>query len=333
MKLISQNNIPDLRVIHQKKPASTDLEAIENELCNTLLNSEGTIKDMCIHMASAGGKRVRPLLVLNCGLIFSGSHELLNQAALAAELIHMATLAHDDIIDGSQLRRGKFTLNKIWGNHSSVLCGDFLFARAFGILSGHRLYNSLAYMIEAIDNMCNGEIKQAENKFNIYMNREKYYEQITMKTARFLECCCKSGASIGDADEKQLDAAGKYGLNIGLAFQIIDDILDFQGNEAIMGKQKGEDLREGIITLPLILLMKKEKFKPLVQSIIGKNSITENDFELLLEMLISEGTIELSRKIALSHIDQALLFLQFLPHSPYKKVLEDMAEALFYRQS
>lgn len=333
MSIAPQKIKAALNHIRNKQEASPEIKEIEYELHNALSDSEGTIKEMCSHMAGSGGKRIRPLLVLYCGAAFSRPSGNLNNAAVAAELIHMATLAHDDIIDDSQMRRGKPTLNKVWGNHSGVLCGDYLFAKAFGILSENKLYKSLSLMIEAIDSMCNGEILQAGNKFNINMDLEIYYKQIIKKTAKFLECCCKSGASIAEANEPQTAAIGKYGLNLGLAFQIIDDILDYQGNEDIMGKPKGEDLRQGIITLPLILLLGSDKYGSMAKGIINKKIISGMDYAIISDLLVNTGFIEQSHKIALSHIDQALECLKAIPDTPYRDTLNNLAEALRFRQS
>lgn len=313
--------------------AIPEIKAIESDIYNALSDSQGTIKEMCSHMINSGGKRIRPLLVIYCGLVFSKPSTDLTKAAVAAELIHMATLAHDDIVDNSNMRRGRPTLNKVWGNHSGVLCGDYLFAKAFGILSENKLYNSLALMVEAIGSMCSGEIMQAENRFNINMNLDIYFEQITKKTAKFLECCCKSGASIGGADEVQTAAIGKYGLNIGLAFQIIDDILDYRGNEDVMGKPKGEDLRQGIITLPLLLLQNTDKYGSATNDIIRKKKFVDMDYEILNKILVTSGSLVKSHKIAVSHINTALKCLKSLPDTPYRGVLSSLAEMLKFREN
>ena len=333
MSIAPQKTKNDFSRIRHKAEAFPEIKAIECEINNALSDSDGPIREMCSHITGSGGKRVRPLLVLYCGMVFSNPSDNLAKAAVAAELIHMATLAHDDIIDNSETRRGRPTLNKVWGNNYSVLCGDYLFAKAFGILSENKLYKSLTLMVEAIDSMCNGEIQQAENRFNINMNLEIYYEQITKKTAKFLECCCKSGASIGGADDIQTAAIGKYGLNLGLAFQIIDDLLDYCGNEDIMGKPKGEDLRQGIITLPIIFLQNNDKYRHAANDIINKKLISEKDYAILMDLLVNTGAIDQSHKIALSHIDKALVYLKALPDTPYRDVLNNLAEMLRFREN
>jgi heptaprenyl diphosphate synthase len=283
---------------------------------------------MCNHMVKAGGKRIRPLLVLYSGLVFSGLNDKLIDASVAAELIHMASLAHDDIIDNSDFRRSKPSVNHLWGNHFSVLCGDYLFASAFGILSGGRLLQSLDLMIEAIENMCAGEIIQAENKFKHDMDIGTYYKQITGKTAVFFQCCCKSGASLGCASPYQVKALGEYGLNMGIAFQIIDDILDFRGNAKVMGKPAGEDLRQGVITLPVILLLNDIKYGSMVGEMIRSHSIEARDIETVNNFLDQSGALEEAFAIAGSHIDKARECLSILPQNDFTGFLDTLPDML-----
>ncbi len=309
------------------------IKIVEQKLYNLISGCSGVVSEMYTHILNSGGKRVRPLLVLYSGLAFSDISEDLVTASAAAELIHMATLAHDDVIDKSELRRNRPSLNKLWGNQFSILCGDFLFSKAFGILSGNKLFKSLDLMIEAIDNMCNGEILQADNSFNFTMDINDYYKQIEKKTAIFIQCCCKSGAAIGGANEQQIKAIGEYGLNIGLAFQIIDDILDFCGNPIVTGKPQGEDLRQGILTLPLLLLLSDDKYEHQLKKIITKKVYNDEDYSFIADILCSSGAIEKSQKIAAAHIDKAQEYLKFIPNSQYKDLLYNFAEMLKLRNN
>ena len=303
-------------------------DLIEIAIEKSLYGNKGAICDMCNHMVKAGGKRIRPLLVLYSGLAFSGLTDELVNASAAAELIHMASLVHDDIIDKSNFRRSKPSVNHLWGNHFSVLCGDYLFARAFGILSGERLLFSLDLMIEAIENMCEGEIIQAENKFKQDMDTAAYYRQISGKTAIFFQCCCRSGAGIGRANQLQIDAIGEYGLNMGIAFQIIDDILDFRGDVKAMGKPVGEDLRQGVITLPVILLLKDVKYGSLVREMISNRRIETRDIETVNSLLDESGAIDEAFAIADSYIDKARASLQILPKSDFTSFLDSLPDML-----
>lgn len=309
------------------------IEAIESEIYNSLMDSKGAIRDMCNHILGAGGKRIRPLLVLYSGLIFSEPTPELLLAAAAAELIHMASLVHDDIIDESPLRRNKPSINKVWGNHFAVLCGDYLFAKAFSILSSNRLIKSLDYMVEAIQSMCYGEIFQAGDRFREDVDIDTYYDRIAKKTAIFLDCCCKSGAAVCGASEKQIQTLGEYGLNLGLAFQIIDDILDFCGDAGMMGKPKGEDLRQGNITLPLVLLLKNDKYCIWIKDIIRKRDFSPQVINEIVNVLNSSGIIDESFNTMVSHIGKAKHCLGLLPESRHVNLLYDITEMLQARMN
>lgn len=310
------------------------LQLIERKMHRFLGDVQGTMRKMCLHIATSGGKRVRPLLVLNSGLIFSEVTNDLINTAVAAELIHMASLVHDDIIDKSELRRNKPSVNKLWGNQYGVLCGDYLYAKAFNILSKSSSSSScLRIMVEAIENMCDGEIIQAENRFNSNMTSEIYYSQISKKTASLLASCCSCGAIIGGADDSHIGSMYEYGINIGLAYQIIDDILDFCGDSKIMGKPQGEDLRQGIITLPVLLLLNQTTCQQDVRNILNKDQYTDQDIETINRYLIDYGAIEEAYKIAYAHIDTAKSLVDRFPSSPYKQFLLAHADKLKTRKS
>ena len=301
---------------------------IEKELQNSLSDSKGVIREMCNHIMLTKGKRVRPILVINSGLVFSPMSENLIYAATAAELIHMASLVHDDIIDESPLRRKLPSVNKAFGKHYAVLCGDYLFAKAFEILSKRDFNRSMGLMVAAIQNMCHGEIIQAEGRINHEIDMDIYYERISRKTAIFLANCCKSGASVAGADDEQIEIIGEFGLNIGYSFQIIDDILDYIGSIEVMGKPRGEDLRNGNITMPVIFLLENNEYKKWIKDIIEKDEITDKTVGNITIALKESGAIEKSLKIAQSHIDVAKKCLGMLPKSRYIDFLNSMADAL-----
>lgn len=327
MRIIPQEMKSSLQSLKFNLNSVPDMEIVEVELYNALSDSKGSIREMCSHVLNAGGKRVRPMLVLYSGMAFSKPAIELVNAAVAAELIHMASLVHDDIIDDSALRRNKPSANKIWGKHFSVLCGDYLFAKAFGILSGNRLIRSMDFMVYAIQNMCHGEIQQAAGRFQ-EVSMEEYYERITQKTAIFLECCCKSGAAIAGANDLQVQLMGEYGLNLGLAFQIIDDIMDFCGDPAVMGKPKYEDLRQGNITMPAILLFKDDRYGEWIREIAGKKQWTRQILDEVAAVLETTGIIEKSFEAAAVHIDKAKHCLSLLPESANIEFLNNVADML-----
>jgi heptaprenyl diphosphate synthase len=313
---------------------SVDVMALaENGVQEAIADSEGVVREMCDHIAQSGGKRIRPQLVVYSGLTISRINNRMICAAVAAELIHMASLVHDDIIDVSDLRRGKPSVNKQWGNHAAVLCGDWLFAKAFGILSGKGLADSMVYMVDAIQSMCHGELIQASNKNYIDISLDAYYEQIVKKTAKLLECCCKSGAVAGCAKSPEIKALGEFGLNIGKAFQIIDDVLDFRGNTGKMGKPKGEDLRQGIITLPVILLMQDKEFGGQARELISMGNCRAKDVAAINSMLIASGAMEKAYGVADSFINLAQSHLVGLPDSKSKVYLNNLASSLRRREN
>lgn len=331
MALISQELILNTSI--GKGMRDTNLiTLVEKGINEALDDSRGAVRDMCAHIAGAGGKRIRPQLVLYSGLAFSKVTAKMVHAAVAAELIHMASLVHDDIIDISELRRGKPTINKLWGNHAAVLCGDWLFAQAFRILSGRGLSGIMGYMVDAIQCMCQGELLQAANNGNLNTSVDAYFEQITMKTAKLLECSCMAGAAAGRANKEEIKALGDFGLNIGMAFQIIDDILDIRGNSGLMGKPKGEDIRQGIITLPVILLLQDERYGCTARELISKARLDEENLTALRDLLAKCGSLDKAYAIGGSYIDKALGNLDGLPDSESKGFLHELATSLRQRE-
>lgn len=333
METLRRNIEPGFLNLKFDKNNIPEIELIENALHDTLLDSAGVIRAMCSHVMDAGGKRIRPLLVLYSGLAFSGLNDSLVNASVAAELIHMASIVHDDIIDNSALRRSKPSINSIWGNQFAVLCGDYLFARAFSILSGYRLNRSMEFMVLAIQNMCSGEILQASERFNTGISLDRYYEIIAGKTAVFLECCCKSGAAISGAGREQIQAVGEYGRNLGYAFQIVDDILDFCGDAEKMGKPGNEDLCQGNITMPLIFLLRNDRYGKWAEKIIAGREFTVRNIEDITAALKELGIIENCFDAARSHIETAKFSLSLIPDSYPVRLLSDMADMLQARMN
>lgn len=306
-----------------------EIQLIELELINVLSDSRGKIRDMCTSILNAGGKRIRPLLAMYSGLLFSPVNRDMIMGAVSVELIHMASLVHDDIIDNSNLRRNKPSVNSLWGNHFAVLCGDYLFSKAFGILSKLKSSRCMDLMVKSIQNMCHGEILQADNKYNFDMDIDTYYEIISKKTGSLIENSCRMGAVISGSGEKYEEAVGGYGLNIGLAFQIIDDILDICGKTDKMGKPKFEDIGQGNMTLPMIILLKNKKYKDVVKNILKR----KEDLKSISIMLMDLNIINTCFDIAEEHIKKAKSCLAFLPKSEYTQKLYQLADLLMIREN
>jgi heptaprenyl diphosphate synthase len=243
----------------------------------------------------------------------------------------MASLIHDDIIDKSDNRRGNNTVNYIHGNHAAVLAGDYIFAKAFAVLSSHKLLREMEYLVEAIQEMCDGEVKQADEYFDTDLTVEKYFNRIGKKTAVLLSSCCKAGAAASGSGNAYIDAMGEYGTNVGYAFQIIDDVLDFTGDEKKLGKPRGIDLMQGNVTLPVILLMEDSHYGEWIKSIIRKKNITKKEFYDISQLLSSSGAIKKSYDIAGKCAAKAKSSIYSIPDSPYRAILLNLAEKVVSR--
>jgi heptaprenyl diphosphate synthase len=308
--------------------ALASIENINQALTDTLSDSRGIIGEICRNLLKAGGKRIRPLLTIHSGLIFGGPTRDLLDAALAMELVHMASLIHDDIIDESSLRRNQPSVNRLWGNQAAVLGGDYLFAKAFSVLAEKNLIFNLNLTVQAIQAMCEGEINQAAEKFKLDLTKEEYVERIVQKTAVLLQCSCKSGAFIGAATQTQIEQIGGYGLNLGIAFQIVDDILDFLGDSAVMGKPKHEDLTQGNLTLPAFLLLEHPQHGPWFKDLIGRKRFSMEELAQVDKILAGTGMIQKSFAIANSYIEKAKQCLAGLPDNSERATLMEMADKL-----
>lgn len=313
-------------VLEASSFASTAL--LEAEIVEVIKDSQGPVRDICFHILNAGGKRIRPLLVWHSGLMFGPESEELKLTAVAVELIHMASLIHDDIIDGAEFRRNRPTVQKQWGNHRAVLGGDYLFAKAFGVLADSGLVKPLGIMVRAIQEMCQGEILQDEDQFNSKVSLERYYDRITKKTAVLLEASCKAGALVSGATELQAASFGLFGLNLGLAFQIIDDILDLCGDERKMGKPKYTDLIKGNLTLPIILLMEEPQYQGWLMEILKERDLDQSIFMKIEKAVEESGVRDRAFAIGVSHLEQARRILKHYQENPASQFLEELINML-----
>ena len=235
--------------------AGTDLAAVEEMLFDCIASDSQAMQDVIRHVFRRPGKRLRPALVLLTGSLYPSKNENVLKVATAAELIHTASLIHDDIIDSSSWRRNQPSVNASYGNRPAVLAGDYLFARAFEMIAlcEHvQLFRSFSRVVSV---MCEGEMEQARHLFNLDRTKEEYLHDAYRKTAALMETCCGAGARLSGLDIKAIESLEHYGRNLGMAFQLIDDLLDIAGDSLVMGKPANSDIREGIITLPYIYLM------------------------------------------------------------------------------
>ena len=305
-----------------------------NELIINRLNSEvGLVENIGQYIIDAGGKRLRPLLVLlsanSCG--YKGSQH----AALAAiiEFIHTATLLHDDVVDTSDLRRGRATANAKFGNAPSVLVGDFLYSRAFQMLVEIDNMSIMKIIADTTNIISEGEVQQLINAGNPDTSEAAYNEVIRKKTAQLFDAAAETGALLAGASPKQQAAMGRYGHHLGMAFQLVDDALDYNGNTKDLGKNIGDDLAEGKPTLPLIYAMKNGTQE---QTILIRQTIEEGGIEkmdAILEAINTTGALDYTMACAKEHAFQAKNCLKDLPNSSAQKALLELADFAIQRTS
>ncbi|NNF16648.1 MAG: octaprenyl diphosphate synthase [Gammaproteobacteria bacterium] len=308
-----------------KSLMADDLTAIDNEIRHQLHSDVALIDQVSHYIINSGGKRLRPMLVVLGARAMGCDDAMPVKAAAIIEFIHTATLLHDDVVDESELRRGRRTAHEVWGNQASVLVGDFLYSRAFQMMVeiGHmRIMDILA---EATNTIAEGEVLQLINVNDPDTTEEAYLQVIHRKTAKLFEAGLRIAAVLTRQDPQSETQMAQYGLHLGTAFQLIDDVLDYSGSSTKLGKHVGDDLAEGKPTLPLIYAMKNgtDAQKQLIQNAIEAGGLDQID--AVVTAIESTGALKYTEQFARRESDSALQALQALPASPYREALEALA--------
>ena len=318
------------------QPIDSELLRVEALLREELSSVVQTAFAASRHILDAGGKRLRPSLVILSAKACEQDCDTSRVVAIAAavEMIHMATLMHDDVIDGADSRRGRRTASSFWGNQVSVLTGDYMLSKAtslFGRDGDIRLIQTLS---EATISMTEGEIRQIEFQGNTDALSDQYLSIISDKTAEFMSACCRLGVIVAGGSPEAGAALGAYGLNLGLAFQITDDLLDLIGDPEVTGKPVGGDIREGKITLPIILALEKASTsdRARVEEIVHGDGASAGDIEFIRQLVHDADAEEGTRSIAADYIKRAIENLNALPESEYRTSLEDLARLILRRK-
>lgn len=314
-------------------PLQEDIRSVERLI---LSQADGYHKDL--HAAlelllSAGGKRVRPTLTFLVGKMLGAPHDLLVTLGASIEMLHTATLVHDDLIDGSLLRRGSPTLNSQWTPGATVLTGDFLFACAARLAAESNSIPLMKLFAKTLTVIVNGEINQLfENRCRI--NRDSYYRRIYAKTASLFETTAATAAMISPVAEDIIEDMRRFGYEIGMAFQIMDDVLDFTSEQATLGKPVGNDLRQGLITLPTIYYCETHANDTDVKKLNSETwSIDEQVTNHLVESVRRSDAIQLSIHEAKQSVDRSLSYLEKQPGGQYRQALEDLANYIVQRNN
>ncbi|WXU00710.1 MAG: Octaprenyl diphosphate synthase [Catillopecten margaritatus gill symbiont] len=316
-----------------QKLIQDDITATDAVLVEHLSSDVALINQMSGYIVNAGGKRLRPLLLLLCARAtgYQGTHHHL--MAVVIELIHTATLLHDDIVDESELRRGKDTANEVWGNAASVLVGDFLYSRAFQMMVKPESMQIMTILSKATNEIAQGEVLQLLNCQNAALTEAEYYQVIERKTAVLFQAATQIGGILSEVDEVQEQALKDYGLHLGNAFQIIDDVLDYQSDAKTMGKEVGDDLSEGKTTLPMIYALENTSGadKQLLEDAI--NNADNSKIEQVITILQSVNAFEYTREQAQKSADLAKQALNMINDSEYKAALIALCDLSLQRKS
>jgi len=300
-----------------------DLDQVEKEIGLESVSSVEAVTYISQYLQTGGGKRLRPILVLLCGKLFGPAEPALVRMAAVVEMIHTATLVHDDVIDLAKTRRGRPSINVVWGNHTSVLAGDWLYMQAFQVALRERKFALLDILIELTQRMVEGELLQLDRIGKIAVSETDYMELIDRKTASLFAACARLGAVCGNATAEQETKLGEYAWNLGIAFQLIDDILDFTSREKILGKPVGNDLREGKVTLPLIYALESAdaEERKLVETVLADGNYDQVPFSKILHILKRYNSIERAEERARSFTEKARQIIGEFPESAFQKAL------------
>jgi octaprenyl-diphosphate synthase len=309
-----------------KSLAANDLNSMDEVIKERLFTKTDLIKAIANHIITSGGKRLRPILViLSCKLFNYQGQRHINLAAVV-EFIHTATLLHDDVVDHSYLRRGYPTANKNWDNKSSILVGDFLFSQAFMLIAEDGDLNILEILSKASAIIAEGEVKQLSSISNLHITLQEYLEIITAKTAQLFAASCQTGAIIADVNQEIALSMHEFGLNLGIAFQIIDDILDYQADQMVIGKNIGDDFKEGKVTLPIILAYdaSNQEEKEFWVRTINKLDQQNGDFSHALEIINKYNIMEECLAMANHFASKAKDNIAIVSESDIKNLLIDI---------
>ncbi len=319
----------DNSYLRLKNLVGSKLDDVSQRIKYKLASEINLIHKMTDYHVKSGGKRIRPLLTLAsaklCG--YKNGNRDVNLAA-CIELIHNATLLHDDVIDNSHLRRGLKTANAVWGNQSSILVGDYLFSRCFEMMVEDGSQEILKLLSSTSSRIAQGEVLQLEHKGEIDLLEETYFNIINMKTAALFAAATKVGACLGNRNKKEKDALESYGKNLGLAFQIADDALDYLSSNTIFGKEIGKDFYEGKTTLPLIIIFQRgnAEERNFLKKIFKKNKRNEDDFSETLALINKYKAVQASFKRAEYFVNVSCDALGIFQHSEEKEILQSLTE-------
>lgn len=314
--------------------ATPDIDAVENFLRREVISQVPTIAELNSHVLNAGGKRLRPALVCLSARCVDASVKIDNLLPVASslELLHMATLVHDDVVDNTNMRRGRKTANALYGNGVSVLTGDFLLAKSMQLLANYGDIWLIRAIADVSSSLAEGEVMQALLAGDTNVNEEQYFEVIGKKTAKLIEVCCRCGAITAEASEQEQTALRGYGYNLGMAFQMVDDLLDYVGDPQRIGKPCGSDLAEGKFTMPYISALREASSTQRLQMLaLADDASSPLALQQMSAIIADLGGFEYTRQRAMEFSQLAIQSLEPLRNTKGKKALIDLAHFVVIR--
>ncbi len=316
-------------------PIRDDLIAVEARMQSAVRETYEPLSSALAAIVDSGGKRVRPALVILAARLHQWNAQPVVNLAAAVELLHTATLIHDDTIDEARVRRGHETLNATWSRSSTILAGDFMFARAAALAADTENTRVASIFAGTLMTICEGELRQMLSLFNWRGSREDYYQRIYSKTASLFAAASEAGAVLGQAPEHHVQALRAYGQHLGMAFQVVDDILDFAGDEQHLGKPVGSDLRQGIATLPVYHYLQNGGNAALVEAALHRDGVDraqrERAVEELVATVVSSAAIDTCRQEARGFVQQAADDVLKLGDGAYQQALRELARFVVAR--
>lgn len=312
----------------------SDLELVDSTFEQRATSGLPILNSASMHALASPGKRLRTALTLLSGKLNTYRFDKLLPLSVAYELVHLATLIHDDIVDKALTRRGSPTVNSIYGDDIAILLGDYYFAKTAGLIADINENRIDHLFSDTVATVCEGTILEMMTAKNIDLTIETYYEKIRNKTATLLAACCKGGAIVSEASDEEITWLHDYGMSLGTAFQIIDDILDYTEDEATIGKPAGNDLRQGMVTLPLIYALREQPsngFAQHVQDVLNGATQTEEDILSVVDSVVNGAGVEQAQADASRYAEQARVSLYHFPPSKDRDTLDELIDFVVTR--
>jgi heptaprenyl diphosphate synthase len=300
------------------------LDSVETRLRKEARSRNATIESILFRLVNAGGKRLRPALVLLCGGYGGVDQKKLVPLAAAVEMVHMATLVHDDVIDDADFRRGIETTHKKWDTHTAIFAGDYMLSKAFGMLTQYTEYRDAAMMARTFKLICEGEIEQYFTRNHINTSIKKYLTRIRYKTAMLFAMSCYLGASPADIPAREKSALVRYGMNLGMAFQIMDDLLDFQSSGKELGKPVTNDVRQGIYTLPVIYALSDKNTGKRLEKLLHDGEKPKERLDEIVDLVKQSGAVERAGQLQRKFNKKAQSVIRGLTQNVYKEALQEL---------